>query len=59
MIIIKYIMLITIFCASFSVGKLVSKRYKNRVIELKKFKDAINVLETKIKFTYEPLRRNF
>lgn len=59
MIIIKYAMLITIFLASFSVGKIISKKYKNRVIELKKFKDAINILETKIKFTYEPLRRNF
>ena len=59
MIIIKYIMLITIFLASFSGGKLISKRYKNRVIELRKFKDAINILETKIKFTHEPLRRDF
>ena len=59
MIIIKYAMLITIFLASFSVGRIISKRYKNRVIELKKFKDAINILETKIKFTYEPLRGNF
>ena len=52
MIIIKFIILITIFGASTSIGFLMSKKYKNRVIELREFKNAINILETKIKFTY-------
>jgi len=59
MIIIKFIILITIFGASTSIGFLMSKKYKNRVIELREFKNAINILETKIKFTYEPIPEIF
>lgn len=59
MIIIKFIILITIFGASTSIGFLMSKKYKNRVIELREFKNAINTLEAKIKFTYEPIPEIF
>jgi len=59
MIIIKFIILITIFGASTSIGFLMSKKYKNRVIELREFKNAINALEAKIKFTYEPISEIF
>ena len=59
MIIIKFIILITIFGASTSIGILMSKKYKNRVIELRGFKNAINTLETKIKFTYQPIPEIF
>lgn len=59
MIIIKFIILITIFGASTSIGILMSKKYKNRVIELRELKNAINTLETKIKFTYEPIPEIF
>lgn len=59
MIIIKFIILITIFGASTSIGLLMSKKYKNRVIELREIKNAINILETKIKFTYEPIPEIF
>ena len=59
MIIIKFIILITIFAGSTSIGFLMSKKYKNRVIELREFKNAINTLETKIKFTYEPIPEIF
>lgn len=55
MIILKTIILLIIFLASFSVGKLISNKYKNRVRELKSFKEACNILEAKIKFTYEPI----
>lgn len=55
MIIIKYIFLGTIFASSCFIGILISKKYKSRVMELKQFKDATNILEAKIKFTYEPL----
>ena len=59
MIIIKFIILLTIFGASTSIGFLMSKKYKNRVIELREFKNAINTLEAKIKFTYEPIPEIF
>ena len=59
MIIIKFIILLTIFGASTSIGVLMSKKFKNRVIELREFKNAINTLETKIKFTYEPIAEIF
>lgn len=59
MIIIKFMILLTIFGASTSIGILMSKKYKNRVVELREFKNAINTLETKIKFTYEPIPEIF
>lgn len=59
MIIVKYIFLLFIFGASSFIGMLISKKYKNRVIELKEFKDAGNMLESKIRFTYEPLGEIF
>ena len=59
MIIIKFIILLLIFGGSTSIGYFISKKYKNRVIELKELKNAINMLETKIKFTYEPIPEIF
>ena len=55
MLMIKYFILIVILCASTGIGLLVSKKYKDRVIELREFRNALNILENKIKFTYEPL----
>lgn len=59
MIILKYIILLGIFGGSFWIGILISKRYKNRVLELREFKEVINIIETKIRFTYEPLKEIF
>ena len=59
MIIIKYCILIAIFAGSSSIGFLMAKRYKTRVNELREFKEILNILETKIKFTYEPLGEIF
>lgn len=56
---IKYILLIAIFGLSTGIGILISKSYENRVIELKEFKNILNVMKTKIKFTYEPLAEIF
>ena len=55
MILIKYIFLVLIFIGSCLIGFLISNKYKSRVKELKEFKEATNILENKIKFTYEPL----
>lgn len=59
MILLKFIILFIIFGGSTSIGFLMSKKYKNRVIELREFKTAINILEAKIKFTYEPISNIF
>lgn len=55
MIFFKYTILFFIFLIATLIGNLISKKYKTRVQELKSFKEAFNILESKIKFTYEPL----
>lgn len=55
MIFVKYLLLLIIFGATAFIGNLISRKYKNRVEELKSFKEACNILESKIRFTYEPL----
>ncbi len=59
MLILKFILLLLIFVSSGYIGILVSAKYRNRVMELRNFKEAINILESKIKFTYEPLGEIF
>lgn len=59
MIIIKYIMIFLVFLISFLIGNLISKKYILRVKELKDFKNGLNIIESKIKFTYEPLPEVF
>lgn len=56
---IKYILLIAIFGLSTAIGMTIAKTYENRVIELKEFKNILNMMKTKIKFTYEPLAEIF
>ena len=59
MIIIKYIFLFFVFSGAWLTGNLISKKYKIRVKELKDFKEFFNILESKMKFTYEPLGEIF
>ena len=59
MIILKYIILCLVFLISFLIGNIISKKYILRVEELKDFKNALNIIENKIKFTYEPLGEIF
>lgn len=40
-------------------GILKAKTYDNRVIELKRIKNALEVLKSKIEFTYEPIKDIF
>ena len=56
---IKYILLTGILGFSTAIGFLISKSYQNRVVELKEFKNVLNIMKTKIKFTYEPLAEIF
>lgn len=53
--IIKYIELILVFCTTTLIGTIISNKYKKRVDELKEMKNALNMLETKMKYTYEPI----
>lgn len=55
LIIIKSILFFFIFLASTYIGILISNRYKNRVKDLKEFKSFINIINTKIRYTYEPI----
>lgn len=55
----KFIILILIFISSSYIGLLISKRYSNRTEDLMQIKTALNMLETKIRFTYEPLPEIF
>ena len=50
--IIKFLILLLVFASSLSIGFLIAKKYENRVKELKDMKNALNIFETKIKFTY-------
>lgn len=59
MVIFKCLLLIAIFILSAGIGLLISKMYENRVNELKEFKNILNIIKTKIKFTYEPLGEIF
>ena len=55
MLIIKIIIYSFIFLSSSLIGILISKKYENRVNELKEFKNALNNFKTKIRYTYEPI----
>ncbi len=59
MFIIKTAILVIIFCTSSAIGISISKKYANRVKNLKEIKSALNIFETKIKFTYEPIPEIF
>ena len=56
---IKYILFTFIFFESLKIGKLLSKKYVDRVHELKDMKNALNIFKSKIKFTYEPIGEVF
>ena len=59
MLILKYIIMCLVFFICFLIGNIISKRYILRVKELKDFENALNIIESKIKFTYEPLPEIF
>ena len=56
---IKYINILLVFIITFLIGYLKSQKYSNRVLELKELEIALDILENKIKFTYEPLKEIF
>lgn len=56
---IKWTSLILIFLLVTLLGNIIAKKYKNRVKELKELKVTLNIIETKIKFTQQPLTEIF
>ena len=56
---VKMFILILIFLSSLKAGKIISKKYFNRVSELKEMKNALNMFLTKIRFTYESVPESF
>ena len=56
---IKLFILFLIFLSSLKAGKIIAKKYSNRVDELKEMKNALNMFLTKIKFTYESVPETF
>lgn len=59
MIFIKFFILVLVFGSSLAIGILIANRYSSRVKELKEMKNALNMFETKIKFTYESVPEIF
>ena len=57
--VLKTFLYITIFIVSSSIGFLFSKKYVQRVNELKLMKNALNICKTKMKYTYEPISEIF
>ena len=57
--IVKYIILLLILACSTYIGILMSKKYLNRVKELKEIKTALNIFKTKVEYMHEPLSEIF
>lgn len=57
--IVKYSMLLTVFILSIVIGRYKAKQYAYRLKELEEIKNALNIIKTKIKFTYEPIPEIF
>lgn len=55
MIVIKVIILCSIFGGSTLIGIMISNKYKSRTMQLYEIKKALNFFEAKIEYTYEPL----
>lgn len=51
MYVLKWILLIAVFCTSTTIGTLISKKYSSRVQILKEIKNALNIFEVKINFS--------
>lgn len=59
MILIKWIILVVVFTLTINLGMQVAKQYRNRVIELKEMKNALNAFKTKIKYERQPIKDVF
>lgn len=55
MFIIKGILLFGVFCTSTAIGVIISQKYNKRVAMLKNIKEALNIFEIKINFSFETI----
>jgi len=55
MMIIKVMMLVAVFGITTFLGLMMANKFKERVKDLKTIRSILNIIETKIKYTYEPL----
>lgn len=59
MFIIKCTSIFGVFITTFFIGYLLSKKYTARTLELKQMQIALDILENKIRYTYEPIKDIF
>ena len=59
MVFVYYFILFLILVSSTLIGKFLSNKYIYRLEELEDIKNSLNILKTKIKFTYEPIPEVF
>ena len=59
MVFVKYFILFLILVSSTLIGKFLSNKYIYRLEEFEDIKNSLNILKTKIKFTYEPIPEVF
>jgi len=57
--ILKYFILFIILVSCSLIGKYLSKKYVLRVNQLEEMKNALNMFQSKVKFTYEPIPEIF
>ena len=55
MLVLKIVMLFAVFGTISTIGVKISNRYTERANNLKQIKKALNIFETKIMYTYEPI----
>lgn len=55
----KCVMLLLVFISIVSIGKIISDKYRKRVTDLNEIKQALNIMEAKIKYTYETIPNIF
>lgn len=59
MLFIKIFIFTMIIGSSFAIGLMLAKKYSSRELELKEMKNALNMFENKINFTYEDIPTAF
>ena len=59
MIFIKYILIFFVFIIFFALGNLYSKKFINRVVELEKMNNMLNIFKAKIKFSCSTINETF
>ena len=59
MIFIKYVLIFLIFGVFTSIGNIYSKKYENRLRELEKMQNLLNIFKAKIKFTGQNIQEIF